>query len=217
MLYYFVRHASSGGSSSLIAALRKSSFGLASTRLHEPAIPRMHPEQLHPAKGPRPELLAFSRAASVHRAIASSPSGSLISSHSQASKQSRFSSALLAATAARQHGRFAGVSDHAGGTNVVGARGAGPGTGNCMCAPPTNVLSESATELAAEAASPSESSLHSEACNALGASDGVIHTSISLEVVNLRATANKFGRTLGEPGRLSLWMWYLSVGGHIFK
>ena len=175
MLYYFVRHASSGGSSSLIAALRKSSFGLASTRLHEPAIPRMHPEQLHPAKGPRPKLLAFSRAASVHRAIASSPSGSLISSHSQASMQSkrsrscsrsRFCSALLAATAARQHGRFAGVSDHAGGTNVVGARGAGPGTGNCMCAPPTNVLSESATELAAEAASPSESSLHSEACNA---------------------------------------------------
>ena len=30
--------------------------------------------------------------------------------------------------------------------------------------------------------------LHSEACNALGASDGVIHSSISLEVVSLRAT-----------------------------
>jgi len=31
------------------------------------------------------------------------------------------------------------------------------------------------------------SSLHSEACNALGAFDGVIHSSISLEVVSLRA------------------------------
>ena len=36
----------------------------------------------------------------------------------------------------------------------------------------------------------SSSSLHSEACNALGASDGVIHSSISLEVVSLRATTN---------------------------
>ena len=36
----------------------------------------------------------------------------------------------------------------------------------------------------------SSSSLHFEACNALGASDGVIHSSISLEVVCLRATAN---------------------------
>ena len=36
----------------------------------------------------------------------------------------------------------------------------------------------------------SSSSLHSEACNALGASDGVIHSSISSEVVCLRATAN---------------------------
>ena len=32
--------------------------------------------------------------------------------------------------------------------------------------------------------------LHSEACNALGASDGVIHSSISHEVVSSRATAN---------------------------
>ena len=37
----------------------------------------------------------------------------------------------------------------------------------------------------------SSSSLHSEACNALGASDGVIHSSISLEVVSLRATTNE--------------------------
>ena len=36
----------------------------------------------------------------------------------------------------------------------------------------------------------SSSSLHSEACNALGASDGVIHSSISLEVASLRAAAN---------------------------
>ena len=36
----------------------------------------------------------------------------------------------------------------------------------------------------------SSSSLHSEACNALGASDGVIHSNISLEVVSLRATTN---------------------------
>ena len=36
----------------------------------------------------------------------------------------------------------------------------------------------------------SSSSLHSEACNALGASDGVVHSSISQEVVSLRATAN---------------------------
>ena len=36
----------------------------------------------------------------------------------------------------------------------------------------------------------SSSSLHSEACNALGASDGVIHSRISLEAVSLRAAAN---------------------------
>ena len=36
----------------------------------------------------------------------------------------------------------------------------------------------------------SSSSLHSEACNALGASDGVIHSSISLEVISLRAMTN---------------------------
>ena len=42
----------------------------------------------------------------------------------------------------------------------------------------------------------SSSSLHSEACNALGASDGVIHSSISLEVVSLRAaTNNALGQT----------------------
>ena len=33
----------------------------------------------------------------------------------------------------------------------------------------------------------SSSSLHSEACNALGASDGIIHSSISHEAVSLRA------------------------------
>ena len=38
----------------------------------------------------------------------------------------------------------------------------------------------------------SSSSLHSEACNALGASDGVIHSSISLEVVSLRASTNNY-------------------------
>jgi hypothetical protein len=37
----------------------------------------------------------------------------------------------------------------------------------------------------------SSSSLHSEACDALGASDGVIHSSISLEIVSLRATTNE--------------------------
>ena len=36
----------------------------------------------------------------------------------------------------------------------------------------------------------SSSSLHSEACNALGASDGVIHSRISHEVVSLRAATN---------------------------
>ena len=34
------------------------------------------------------------------------------------------------------------------------------------------------------------SSLHSEACNAVGASDGVTHSRMSHEVVSLRATAN---------------------------
>ena len=38
----------------------------------------------------------------------------------------------------------------------------------------------------------SSSSLHSEACNAVGASDGVIHSSISLEVVSLRPSTNTF-------------------------
>ena len=37
----------------------------------------------------------------------------------------------------------------------------------------------------------SSSSLHSEACNALGASDGVIHSRISLVASSLRAAANK--------------------------
>ncbi len=37
----------------------------------------------------------------------------------------------------------------------------------------------------------SRNSLHNEACNALGASDGVIHSRFSLEVVNLRASTNK--------------------------
>ena len=36
----------------------------------------------------------------------------------------------------------------------------------------------------------SSSSLHSEACNALGASDGVIHSSISHEVGCMRASTN---------------------------
>ena len=36
------------------------------------------------------------------------------------------------------------------------------------------------------------SSLHSEVCNALGASDGVIHSEISHEVGRLRAPTNKF-------------------------
>jgi len=33
-------------------------------------------------------------------------------------------------------------------------------------------------------------SLHFEACNALGASDGIIHDSISVEIVSLRGIAN---------------------------
>ena len=36
----------------------------------------------------------------------------------------------------------------------------------------------------------SSSSLHSAACNALGASDGVIHSKISFEAACLRAAAN---------------------------
>ena len=42
----------------------------------------------------------------------------------------------------------------------------------------------------------SSSSLHSEACNALGASDGVIHSSISFEAVSLRASANNASQKL---------------------
>ena len=38
----------------------------------------------------------------------------------------------------------------------------------------------------------SSSSLHYEACNALGASDGVIHSRISLEGVSLRASSNRW-------------------------
>ena len=45
----------------------------------------------------------------------------------------------------------------------------------------------------------SGSSLHSEACNALGASDGVIHSSISQEVPSLRAAANNLWK------RLTVW------------
>ena len=49
----------------------------------------------------------------------------------------------------------------------------------------------------------SSSSLHSEACIALGASDGVIHSSISLEAVSLRAAANKCC-LLDNPAQLLL-------------
>ena len=45
----------------------------------------------------------------------------------------------------------------------------------------------------------SSSSLHSEACNALGASDGVIHSRISLEVPRLRAGTN-ICKYLAFPG-----------------
>ena len=37
----------------------------------------------------------------------------------------------------------------------------------------------------------SSSSLHSEACNAFGACDGVIHSRVFQEMVSLRAIANK--------------------------
>ena len=47
----------------------------------------------------------------------------------------------------------------------------------------------------------SSSSLHSEACNALGASDGVIHSRISQEAVSLRAAANN------ERGAAQLMWW----------
>ena len=49
----------------------------------------------------------------------------------------------------------------------------------------------------------SSSSLHSEACNALGASDGVIHSRISLEVVSLRASTNKIRNTKSTAGTVS--------------
>ena len=57
----------------------------------------------------------------------------------------------------------------------------------------------------------SSSSLHSEACNALGASDGVIHSSISLEVISLRAMTNRmhisklFGNNIFKIYVLGLW------------
>ena len=41
----------------------------------------------------------------------------------------------------------------------------------------------------------SSSSLHAEACNALGASDGAIHSSISQEVASLRAATNSHVRS----------------------
>ena len=37
----------------------------------------------------------------------------------------------------------------------------------------------------------SSSSLHSEACKALGGSDGVVHSTISLAAICMRAVANK--------------------------
>ncbi len=50
----------------------------------------------------------------------------------------------------------------------------------------------------------SSSSLHSEACNALGASDGVIHSRISQEVACLRAATNTAPRSAAVPPRM--WM-----------
>ena len=52
----------------------------------------------------------------------------------------------------------------------------------------------------------SSGSLHSEACNAVGASDGVIQSSISQEAVGSRAAANSHAAHLCEDewvGRLS--------------
>ena len=51
----------------------------------------------------------------------------------------------------------------------------------------------------------SSSSLHSEACNALGASDGVIHSRISQEVVCLRATTNETSPCNCERLLLQFW------------
>ena len=58
----------------------------------------------------------------------------------------------------------------------------------------------------------SSSSLHSEACNALGASDGVIHSRISQEAVSLRATANSQQTHLTalqqpQPVYLRMFVW----------
>jgi len=50
----------------------------------------------------------------------------------------------------------------------------------------------------------SSSSLHSEACNTLGASDGVIHIRISHEVVSLRATAANIACSVALRGRAGL-------------
>ena len=59
----------------------------------------------------------------------------------------------------------------------------------------------------------SSSSLHSEACNALGASDGVIHSSISREVDCMCASTNKhWGKaTLGtKSGQRNISLDYIS-------
>ena len=56
--------------------------------------------------------------------------------------------------------------------------------------PIANLLGECWVEIQQLAVIGSSRSLHSEACNALGASDGVVHSRISQEAVSLRAAAN---------------------------
>ena len=73
------------------------------------------------------------------------------------------------------------------------------GTSNCVAAPGmANSPGECWAEIQQLALIGSSSSLHSEACNALGASDGVIHSSISHEVGGLRASTNCEGKGRGE-------------------
>ena len=43
---------------------------------------------------------------------------------------------------------------------------------------------------------------HSEACDALGASDGVIHSNISVEAVSSRAPANSFNKSSSRVMRI---------------
>ena len=61
----------------------------------------------------------------------------------------------------------------------------------------------------------SSSSLHSEACKALGGSDGVVHSTISLAAICMRAVANETSQSPFLHDHLQHWSFFLKSNTHL--